>query len=90
MYLQDDEDYIEPSTSSVATPVQPLEAEPDIVESRDEEEEHSGRKDGDPVNKEEGDSEQVNKESPKRGSSVRSRKKTKKSKEKHKKGLHCY
>lgn len=68
----------------MATSVHPLEAEPDTAE----EDEHSGRKTEDPVNKEEGGTEQVNKESPKRGSSIRSRKKTKKSKEKHSKGLY--
>ncbi|XP_037530440.1 piezo-type mechanosensitive ion channel component 1, partial [Nematolebias whitei] len=84
-FEQDDEDCLEPSTSSVATSVHPLEADPETAESKDGEELHSRRKNEDSVNKEEKDSDQVTKESPKRGSNIRIRKKNKKSKEKHNK-----
>lgn len=68
----------------------PLEAAPETAETKDEEELHSGRKNGDSVHKEEKDSDQVAKESPKKGSNLRIRKKNKKSKEKHNKGLCLY
>ncbi|XP_017285833.1 piezo-type mechanosensitive ion channel component 1 isoform X2 [Kryptolebias marmoratus] len=81
-FEQDDDDCLEPSTSSVAASAQPLEVDPENPESKDEEETHPGRKGGDSVNKEEKDSEQGTEESPKRGTSIRIRKRTKKSKEK--------